>query len=230
MAASNPWTDTPSIPRPSATSAANCSVPSASWPSPTARCGPPTRAAHRARRLAALSASARTRALATAPATPARRQARTQGTLPNGLAFAADGSILISNFGTDRLEIMDRDGRTRTLIDNIDGQPIGKVNFVLRDTRDRVWLTVSTRVNPWTGRLADRVRDGYVAVVEDGRIRVVADGFHFTNEIRLDAREQWLYIVETTGPRITRMRLDESGQAKSGWSTAKSSAPPTWAA
>ena len=138
-------------------------------------------------------------------------QARyTQGTLPNGLAFTADGSILISNFGTDRLEIMDRDGRTRTLIDNIDGQPIGKVNFVLRDTRDRVWLTVSTRVNPWTRALADRVRDGYVAVVEDGRIRVVADGFHFTNEIRLDAREQWLYIVETTGPRITRMRLDES--------------------
>ena len=138
-------------------------------------------------------------------------QARyTQGTLPNGLAFAADGSILISNFGTDRLEIMDRDGRTRTLIDNIDGQPIGKVNFVLRDTRDRVWLTVSTRVNPWTRALADRVRDGYVAVLEDGRIRVVADGFHFTNEIRLDAREQWLYIVETTGPRITRMRLDES--------------------
>ena len=81
---------------------------------------------------------------------------------------------------------------------------------MLRDTRDRVWLTVSTRVNPWTRALADRVRDGYVAVVEDGRIRVVADGFHFTNEIRLDAREQWLYIVETTGPRITRMRLDES--------------------
>ena len=86
-------------------------------------------------------------------------QARyTQGTLPNGLAFAADGSILISNFGTDRLEIMDRDGRTRTLIDNIDGQPIGKVNFVLRDTRDRVWLTVSTRVNPWTGAGRPRAR------------------------------------------------------------------------
>ena len=48
-------------------------------------------------------------------------------------------------------------------------------------------------------------------MVEPGRgIRVVAEGFYFTNEIRLDAREQWLYIVETTGPCITRMRLDES--------------------
>lgn len=135
----------------------------------------------------------------------------TQGTLPNGLAFAANGDILISNFGTDLLEVMTRDGQTRTLFDRIDGEPIGKVNFVLRDSRDRIWITVSTRVNPWTKAAASRVCDGFIAVVEPGRgIRVVADGFYFTNEIRLDAREQWLYIVETTGPWITRMRLDET--------------------
>lgn len=135
----------------------------------------------------------------------------TQGTLPNGLAFAANGDILIANFGTDLLEVMTRQGHTRTLFDQIDGQPIGKVNFVLRDSRDRIWITVSTRVNPWTRAAASRVRDGFIAVVEPGRgIRVVADGFCFTNEIRLDAHEEWLYVVETTGPCITRMRLDES--------------------
>ena len=135
----------------------------------------------------------------------------TQGTLPNGLAFAANGDILISNFGTDLLEVMTREGQTRTLFDTLDGAPIGKVNFVLRDTKDRIWITVSTQVNPWTRAAVSRVRDGYIAVVEPGRgIRIVADGFHFTNEIRLDAREEWLYIVETTGPHITRMRLDES--------------------
>ena len=42
--------------------------------------------------------------------------------------------------------------------------------------------------------------------------RVVAEGFFFTNEIRLDAREEWLYIVETTGPHITRMRLHEGAR------------------
>jgi sugar lactone lactonase YvrE len=131
----------------------------------------------------------------------------TQGTLPNGLAFAADGSLLIANFGTDCLELMSRDGRTRTLHDRIDGQPIGKVNFVLRDSKNRIWLTISTRVNPWTRAAASRVRDGYVAVLDEHGLRVVADGFHFTNEIRLDAREEWLYIVETTGPHITRMRV-----------------------
>jgi sugar lactone lactonase YvrE len=131
----------------------------------------------------------------------------TQGTLPNGLAFAANGDILISNFGTDLLEVMTRDGATRTLYDRIDGMPIGKVNFVLRDSQDRIWITVSTRVNPWTAAAASRVRDGYIAVVDGKGIRVVADGFCFTNEIRMDAREEWLYIVETTGPHITRMRV-----------------------
>lgn len=134
----------------------------------------------------------------------------TQGTLPNGLAFAANGDLLIANFGTDALEVMDRSGRSRTLYDRLDGKPIGKVNFVLRDRRDRLWLTISTRVNPWTSAVSTRVADGYVAVADERGLRVVADGFCFTNEVRLDAREEWLYIVETTGPYITRMRLDES--------------------
>jgi gluconolactonase len=133
----------------------------------------------------------------------------TQGTLPNGLAFAANGDLLIANFGTDLLEVMSRDGATRTLHDRIDGQPIGKVNFVLRDSKQRLWITVSTRVNPWTQAAARRVRDGYVAVLDEHGLRVVAAGFHFTNELRLDASEQWLYIVETTGPHISRMRLVE---------------------
>jgi hypothetical protein len=78
-----------------------------------------------------------------------------EGTLPNGLAFAANGDILVSNFGTDRLEIMTREGDTRVLEDSIDGLPIGKVNFVLR----------------------------------------------------FDAKEEFLYVVETAGGCITRLRI-----------------------
>ena len=136
----------------------------------------------------------------------------TTGTRPNGLAFAANGDLLISNFGTDCLELMTRDGATRTLVDRIDGQPIGKVNFVLRDSKDRVWITVSTRVNPWTTAASSRVRDGYIAVLDNGVLRTVADGIYFTNEIRFDAKEEWLYAVETTGPHITRFRVREGAQ------------------
>jgi gluconolactonase len=137
-----------------------------------------------------------------------------QGTLPNGLAFARNGDILISNFGTDRLEIMTRTGATRVLADEIDGKPIGKVNFVLRDSKDRIWLTVSTRITNWRQALRTDVADGYLARYDNGRIEVVADGFQFTNEIRFDAREEFLYVVETAGGRITRLRIGGDGAVK----------------
>jgi len=134
-----------------------------------------------------------------------------RGTLPNGLAFARNGDFLIANFGTDCLEIMSRDGSSRVLADTIDGKPIGKVNFVLRDSRDRLWVTISTRIQNWMHALRTDLTDGYIALYDNGRFRIVADGFGFTNEIRFDAAEEWLYAVETTGGRITRLRVNEHG-------------------
>jgi gluconolactonase len=136
-----------------------------------------------------------------------------QGTLPNGLAFARNGDFLISNFGTDRLEMMSRDGRSTVLADEIDGQPIGKVNFVLRDSLDRIWITVSTRKTNWMDALRTDLADGYLARYDRGGVHVVADGFRFTNEIRFDANEEFLYVVETTGGCITRLRIDRDGRA-----------------
>jgi gluconolactonase len=135
----------------------------------------------------------------------------TQGTLPNGLAFARDGNFLIANFGTDCLEVMTRQGESRTLIDRIDGKPIGKVNFVLRDSRDRIWITVSTRITNWMAAMRPDVADGYIALYDDKGLRVVADDLAFTNEIRLDADEERMYAVETTGQRITRFRVGADG-------------------
>ena len=135
----------------------------------------------------------------------------TEGTLPNGLAFARNGDILISNFGTDRLEVMTRTGATTVLHDSIDGKPIGKVNFVLRDSRDRIWLTVSTMIPNWMDAARSKIVDGYVALADDKGLRIVADGFAFTNEIRFDAAEEWLYVVETTAMKVTRFRVGDDG-------------------
>jgi gluconolactonase len=137
-----------------------------------------------------------------------------EGTLPNGLAFAKNGDFLISNFGTDCLEIMSRDGGSRVLADSIEGEPIGKVNFVLRDSRDRIWVTISTKIKNWMHALRPDLADGYLARYEAGSFRIVADGFHFTNEIRFDLREEFLYVVETTGGCITRLRIDQDGNPK----------------
>jgi gluconolactonase len=133
------------------------------------------------------------------------------GTLPNGLAFARNGDFLIANFGTDCLEVMSRDGKSKVLADTIDGQPIGKVNFVLRDSRDRLWVTVSTKMRNWMHALRTDLKDGYIACFEDGAFRIVADGFAFTNEIRFDAKEEYLYVAETTGGCISRLRVDSKG-------------------
>ena len=135
----------------------------------------------------------------------------TEGTLPNGLAFAENGDIYISNFGTDCLEIMTREGETKVLIDTIDGEPIGKVNFILRDSKNRIWLTVSTKIKNWMDAISPNIIDGFVALVDEKGIRIVAEGFHFTNEVRLDAKEEWLYIVETCGRRVSRMRVQPDG-------------------
>ncbi|GAB6275572.1 MAG: hypothetical protein SAMD01599839_01120 [Rectinema sp.] len=123
----------------------------------------------------------------------------TKGTLPNGLAFAENGDILISNFGTDCLEVMKRTGETKDLMDTVDGKPIGKVNFVLRDSKNRLWITVTTRVKNWIDALVPDLDDGYIIRLDELGPHIVADGFHFTNEVRFDKDEEFLYVVETTG-------------------------------
>jgi sugar lactone lactonase YvrE len=133
------------------------------------------------------------------------------GTLPNGIAFDRAGNIVIANFGTDAIELMTRAGESRTLYDSIDGEPLGKTNFVLTDSRGRIWFTVTTRLQPWTRSINEKMPDGYVGLIDERGIRIVADGFIGTNEIRLDAKEEWLYVVESNARRITRLRVRDDG-------------------
>jgi sugar lactone lactonase YvrE len=47
--------------------------------------------------------------------------------------------------------------------------------------------------------------------MDENGVRIVADGFCGTNEIRFDDQEEWLYIVESTAWRISRMRVKPNG-------------------
>lgn len=122
------------------------------------------------------------------------------GTLPNGLAFASNGDILISNFGTDCLERMTRTGETEVMFDSVDGEEIGKVNFVARDSKNRIWITISTMLHDWPKAISPDIVDGRILLYEEGKgVRIVADDVHFSNECKLDANEEWLYVVQTCG-------------------------------
>lgn len=135
-----------------------------------------------------------------------------EGTLPNGLAFANNGDILISNFGTDCLERMSREGETTLVFDTVDGEPIGKVNFVCRDSKDRIWITVSTMIHDWPTAIRPDVCDGRVLLYEEGRgVRIVTDDVQFSNECKLDAAEEYLYVAQTTGRNIARYRIGDDG-------------------
>ncbi len=135
----------------------------------------------------------------------------TSGSLPNGLALDAEGNILIANIGTDRVERLTRSGELRVLFDGLDGKPPGKVNFVLRDSRDRLWVTISTRVDPWPNAVRNNLADGYIVLIDPRGARIVADGLAFTNEIRLDPDERFLYVAETTANRVSRFRVLDDG-------------------
>jgi hypothetical protein len=101
-------------------------------------------------------------------------------------------------------------GLSRVLADTIDGEPIGKVNFVLRDSRDRIWITISTRIKNWMHALRTNLADGYIARYGNDAFRIVADGFHFTNEIRFDSDK--LFVLTPEGD--LRILLDEGDAAK----------------
>lgn len=139
------------------------------------------------------------------------RYVQAQGSLPNGLCFAENGDFIIANWGTDSIQRMTCDGKLHTLYTEIDGVPLGKTNFPLRDSKNRLWFTVTTRETPWSAQINTRTRDGYIGLIDEKGIRIVADGFCGTNEIRFDDQEEWLYIVESTGRCITRMRAHADG-------------------
>ncbi|MCU7549737.1 SMP-30/gluconolactonase/LRE family protein [Chitinophagaceae bacterium LB-8] len=134
------------------------------------------------------------------------------GSLPNGVCFDVNGDFIIANWGTNHIERMTREGKLTTLVSEIDGRPLGKTNFPLRDSKGRIWFSVTTQTEPWSDQINTRATDGYIALMDEKGARIVADGFCGTNEIRFDEMEEWLYVVESTGWKISRLRVQEDGR------------------
>jgi sugar lactone lactonase YvrE len=130
---------------------------------------------------------------------------------PNGIALLPDGSFLIANLGeTGGVWQLHRDGRSVPFLLEVDGLPLPPANFVLRDG-DRTWISVSTRHAPRQTAWRPDVADGFIVLVDARGARIVADGLHYTNEVRPDPTGAWLYVVETFGRRVTRFRIRADG-------------------
>jgi gluconolactonase len=139
------------------------------------------------------------------------RYIQAKGSLPNGICIDKNNDFIIANWGTNHIERMTRSGKMTTLLTEIDGKSLGKTNFPLRDSKGRIWFTVTTRTEPWSDQINTRATDGYIALMDDKGVRIVAEGFCGTNELRFDDNEEWLYVVESTAWRISRLKVKANG-------------------
>ncbi|MEO8133840.1 MAG: SMP-30/gluconolactonase/LRE family protein [Betaproteobacteria bacterium] len=133
--------------------------------------------------------------------------------LTNGVALDRDGSFLVTHLaeGEGGVFRLHRDGRLLPVLRDVDGIELHVTNFVLLDTRDRLWITISTRHCPRIKSFRPGVDDGYIVLLDQHGARIVADGLGFTNECRIDPSGKWLYVNETYSRRLTRFRLAEDG-------------------
>ncbi|MCP4360917.1 MAG: SMP-30/gluconolactonase/LRE family protein [Chloroflexi bacterium] len=129
----------------------------------------------------------------------------------NGLAMDKDGNITIAHIGNGNIYKMDKDGNHEIILSEINGRPLGSANYVFIDSQDRLWISVSSRDIPWFLAVAHPRPDGYIILLDENGPRIVADGIHFTNEIRMDADEKYLYAAETMQRRILRYKVNNDG-------------------
>ena len=131
----------------------------------------------------------------------------------NGFAITAAGDFLLANLHADgggawRLS---QTGELTPFLLEIDGRRLPPANFVGVDRKNRVWITVSTWLEPRARAYRPDASDGFIVVVDDRGARIAADGLGYTNEAVVDGSGDWLYVNETFGRRMSRFRIADDG-------------------
>jgi sugar lactone lactonase YvrE len=129
----------------------------------------------------------------------------------NGMAMDSEGNIYLADWQNNEILKMTRDGKTEVILDNLNGEPLGPTNYVFMDSQDRLWVAISARRHPWFAAAVDPQPDGHVILIDKNGARIVGDGIVFTNEIRLDVEEKYLYVAETMAAKISRFPVNADG-------------------
>src|SRR3546814_3067796 len=99
------------------------------------------------------------------------------------------------------------------MIPVIDGATLPIENFVWLDDQQRLWICVSTG-KQGEHRFRKTVSDGYIAVSDPSGTRIVAENIRWTNECRIDAGQNYLYVNETFGRRLIRFQIRPDASLK----------------
>ncbi|HEY2780169.1 MAG TPA: SMP-30/gluconolactonase/LRE family protein [Steroidobacteraceae bacterium] len=129
---------------------------------------------------------------------------------PNGYSRTSDGAFIVAGLKDNKVFRIDPSGRASVVLDRFQGRPLGTVNTAWADEKGRIWVSMMTRQERWFHAL-NTEPDGYILLIEQGRARIVADGLHLTNEVKVHPNGQYLYGVETLGKRVFRYRIGSNG-------------------
>lgn len=136
---------------------------------------------------------------------------------PNGIALENGGSVLLAHMGeTDGgIYRLFADGSIEPVALTVEGEPMPPANFVVKDSKGRIWITVSTRKTPRASDYRLSANSGFIALIDpdSNDARIVADNLGYTNECVVDEQRGELWVNETFARRLTRFQIKnfESG-------------------
>lgn len=134
---------------------------------------------------------------------------------PNGIAIDHAGRIVIAHLGDTSGGVfsLQADGTLHETVMTASGIPLPPTNYVVHDSQQRLWITVSTRLCPRAKDYRQDACTGFIAVAEPGATdaTIVADGLGYTNEVVVDETNGFIYVNETFGRRLTRFQLHDDG-------------------
>jgi len=136
------------------------------------------------------------------------------GLKPNGICPLDEGGYLIAHLGPETGGVfrLAADGSCTPVLTDFNGEPLPPTNFVQRDAKGRVWVTVSTRHRPRAAAYRGDVADGFVVLIDRAGARLVADGLGYPNECHCSDDGRFFYVNETFGRRLSRFSVADDGQ------------------
>jgi len=132
---------------------------------------------------------------------------------PNGICLLENGAFLLAHLGSEKGGIFQLlpNGEVQAFLLEVEGQKLPPCNFVTRDVKGRVWITVSTRQTPRDRAYRFDVADGFIALMDEGETRIVADHLGYTNECLLHPDGERLFVNETFARKLTSFKVAADG-------------------
>lgn len=137
------------------------------------------------------------------------------GGRPLGLAVTRGGQLLICDSHSGLLRLDPDTGQIETLVTEVAGRPLKFCSNVIESSDGTIYFTESTsrfHYEHYKGAVLEATATGSLFRLDtNGTVTTLARGLRFANGVALTADESALIVAETTGCRVSRYPLTNSG-------------------